>query len=231
MIDPDVVREYADLIREGVQFPPVRVWWDGNNYWLTDGFHRLAAAEQAAIDQIAAEVCLGSLEDAQWDSCGVNACHGVRRTGVETEQVVRLALQHPRAAGLSNVAIAKHLHMPETTLRRWLKKLSSPRGEDTVRTVSRGGTSYPQSTARIGKGAHLRRAKSREDLRTELAAMKAHASPTLRRLLTIIDHWALGPATAKECAEALEHILAGRSGSAAQSSGPVETGNSTAKLA
>src|ERR1700722_5925917 len=33
-IDPVVVQEYSELMASGVEFPPVRVWTDGSNYWL-----------------------------------------------------------------------------------------------------------------------------------------------------------------------------------------------------
>ena len=30
-------------MRAGDQFPPIDVFFDGQNYWLVDGFHRLQA--------------------------------------------------------------------------------------------------------------------------------------------------------------------------------------------
>src|ERR1035437_3553287 len=67
-VDPSIIAEYASLMREGVAFPPVRVWWDGSDYWLSDGFQRVSAAEIAGCTQIAAKVLHGTLSDAQWDS-------------------------------------------------------------------------------------------------------------------------------------------------------------------
>ena len=40
VMDPDVVVEYADAMRQGENFPPVTVFYDGENYWLAHGFHR-----------------------------------------------------------------------------------------------------------------------------------------------------------------------------------------------
>lgn len=41
-VDAQTVADYAALMLEGVEFPPVRAWCDGTNYWLSDGFQRLA---------------------------------------------------------------------------------------------------------------------------------------------------------------------------------------------
>ena len=202
-----VVAEYAALMEAGAEFPPIRVWWDGTDYWLSDGFHRLAAAKRAGLVSIAAEVLQGSLADAQWDSYAANSAHGVRRTAEETQRVVRLALRHPNAAMRSNVEIAKHLHIPEATLRRWRKLLSSSSDEDTTRVVTRGGSTYLLRTANIGHRGSRPKSKSRRDLEADLAAMKARSSPQIRRLLNIVGNWALGRATAEACLEALERVL------------------------
>jgi hypothetical protein len=75
-----VIRQYAALMMGGVALPPVTVWFDGDNYWLTDGFHRIASAEQLGYREIQAAIRLGSLSDAQWDSYSANSHHGLRRS-------------------------------------------------------------------------------------------------------------------------------------------------------
>jgi hypothetical protein len=206
-LDPSIIAEYASLMREGVTFPPVRVWWDGGYYWLSDGFQRVAAAESADHTQIAAEVLQGTLSDAQWDSYAANAAHGLRRTMAETQAVIERALGHPTAAHLSNVQIAKHLHLPESTVRRWRTVLSSPRGEDGVRIVTRGEITYALNTRNLGKKGGERRASHHRNLRAELEEMKGKGSPTVRPLLNIFGHWALGQSTSTECLEAIEKFM------------------------
>ena len=44
-IDEQVVAEYADLYHQGIQLPPVTVFYDGTDYWLADGFHRSVSLE------------------------------------------------------------------------------------------------------------------------------------------------------------------------------------------
>lgn len=121
---PEIVEEYRAAIRAGDEFPPVRVWWDGERYWPSDGFSRLAAADLEGVTDFLADVHTGAREDALWDSYGANSTHGSRRSPKETESVIQLALRHPNSAQLSNVEIAKHLHVSEITVRRWRVKLS-----------------------------------------------------------------------------------------------------------
>ena len=125
-------------MRAGAVFPPVAVFWDGKDHWLSDCFRRLDAAKLTDLPELRAEIHHGSLSDAQRDSFAANATHGLRRSSAETEKVIQLALQHPKAAEMNNVQIAKHLHIPESTVRYWRKRLSSQRCEDSVRIVTRG---------------------------------------------------------------------------------------------
>jgi len=207
-IHTSVVAEYAALMKAGEEFPPIRVWCDGDNYWLADGFHRVAAAKVAGLTRLVADVLHGTLADAQWDSYAANSTHGVRRTEEENRRVIRLALRHPNAARRSNVEIAKHLHIPEATLRRWRKSLSSSADEDGSRIVTRGESTYVLQTANIGRRSSRPKSKSRRDLQAELTAMKERSSPQIRRLLNIVGNWALGRASAEACLEALERVHA-----------------------
>jgi hypothetical protein len=188
-------------------FPPVTVWFDETDHWLTEGFQRTAATERAGQDRIAAEIHHGTMSEAQRHSYAANASHALRRTGPETHVVVRLALQHPKAASLPDVQLARYLHIPETTLRRWRKRLSSPRGDDSLRVVTRGKSTYSLRTGGINKSQRGHRAKTRTDLRRELEEMKERSSPNARRLLNIIGHWALGTAGAPQSLEAIERVV------------------------
>ena len=149
VVDPRAVKEYAVLMQAGVEFPPVRVWFDGSAYWLADGFQRVAAAESIGRKSFPAEIHDGTLREAQWDSYGANSTHGARRTKPDTELAIRRALSHPNATHLSNVAIAKHLGMAEATVRRWRRRSSSD-DEDGVRVANRHGREYTIRTTLIG---------------------------------------------------------------------------------
>jgi hypothetical protein len=205
-IDQEIVADWASLMRAGADFPLITVWWDGENYWLSDGFHRIAAAARAGRTEIRAEVRQGSFADAQWDSYGVNAAHGIRRTRSESEAVIRRALQHPNALKLTDVLISTHLHIPRATIQYWRKKLSCQSWQDAgVRTVTRNGTTYDLAVANLGKRGT--RAKPRRNLREELADIRKQASEPARELLNDVEKWALGLASPTRFLEVLENFL------------------------
>jgi len=201
-----VVEEYSALMQEGVVFPPTIVWWDSRNYWLTDGFHRLAAAERLGLTSILAEIRNGALEDAQWHSYSVNTTHGLRRTSNEAQRVIGLALEHPNSSSLSNVELGRHLHLPESTIRRWRVKIV-PSESNGVRLVTRGGKKYCLATDNIGRHSSRPHLKSRDELKKDIDTMKAAASPLVRRILNIFNNWALATATPAECLAAIEGVL------------------------
>ena len=46
--DATTIADYAEIMtEEGNVFPPVVVYYDGADYWLSDGFHRYGAAKKA----------------------------------------------------------------------------------------------------------------------------------------------------------------------------------------
>jgi hypothetical protein len=202
-----VIRQYAELMAGGIQLPPVSIWYDGEYYWLSDGFHRLAAAQLMNWRKIGALIRNGNLNDARWDSYRANSDHGLRRTRRDLEIVIRRALSHPHAAQLSNVDIAKHLNIPETTLRRWRKRLSSSYGEDSTRVVSRGASTYAIDTARIGMARRPQQAKSLKVVGAELSEMKQHGSPDARRFFSVLTKWIQGSAGTDDCLRAIENII------------------------
>jgi hypothetical protein len=63
-LNHEIVEEYAHDMQQGATFPPVIVYDDGDNQWLADGFHRLAAARTLGLTAIAAEVRQGTRRDA-----------------------------------------------------------------------------------------------------------------------------------------------------------------------
>ena len=60
-----VVDEYSELLRQGSEAPQVIAYFDGEEYWLYDGFHRVAAARALGIREVAAEIHLGTYADMQ----------------------------------------------------------------------------------------------------------------------------------------------------------------------
>jgi hypothetical protein len=62
------VWEIAQAMLRGDTIPAIMVRFDGENYWLEDGFHRVAAAISLDREEIDAEVNPGTLADmeAEW---------------------------------------------------------------------------------------------------------------------------------------------------------------------
>lgn len=149
-IDKVVCKEYEEQMKAGEKFPPVDVFYDGEDYWLADGFHRIEAYVMALPgDAIECNVFLGSLQDAQWYSYSVNRTHGVRRTNPDKVRAVKAALAHPAAKGKSNVEIAEHCGVDEKTVRKYRPKdLTSEIPKSRLRKGRDGRTI---NTAGIGK--------------------------------------------------------------------------------
>lgn len=102
-----VVYEYADLMRVGVKFPPIVVYHDGEEYWLADGFHRVAAAKEVRLSNIMADIHQGTRRDAVLHSVGANTDHGLRRTNDDKRRAVEMLLRDEEWAKWSNREIAR----------------------------------------------------------------------------------------------------------------------------
>lgn len=195
-----VVQEYHDLMAEGVVFPPVRVWFDGSDYWLADGFHRVEAARRNGALRIAAMVQHGTLEDARWDSLAANSIHGLRRSKRDIQLIVDRALKHKRSTGMSVNQLSRHLGIPEPTLRRWIKRTTSPRNEGQPEEVAVMSRSVP--ALRYGH-------RLLQDL--EFLRQSANRRETTA-LVNILDKWFLGLIQPAVVAAALDRLFQDRRG-------------------
>lgn len=91
-ISLDVVDEYAEQIRSGVDLPPVDLYDDGKSLWLADGWHRVHAYRRAGAVQCDARIRKGSRRDAIAHACGANAEHGLPRSNQDKRRAVSLYL-------------------------------------------------------------------------------------------------------------------------------------------
>lgn len=122
----EVMEDYAEQMRAGVEFPPITVFFDGREYWLADGFHRLGAALRVRpADPIEAEVIQGSQTEAQWYSFGVNKTHGLRRTKEDRVRAIKAALRHPEGMKRSDNDIAKHVGVSDKTVAKYRAEIES----------------------------------------------------------------------------------------------------------
>lgn len=124
-LNQGVVDEYAKALREGAIFPPVTVFYDGKDYYLADGFHRLQAAKKLTLTTIAADVRQGNCRDAILYSAGANATHGLRRSNSDKRRAVMTLLRDPEWSLWTNTAIAEVCGVNEGLVRQIKSELSS----------------------------------------------------------------------------------------------------------
>lgn len=114
MCNGDVVVEYFNLMSDGVQFPPMKVVFDGANYYLVDGFHRYFAYRKGMTVEVECEVIEGTLRDAVFLSLGVNNSHGLRRSNADKRKAVLTMLRDEEWKNWSNVKIAEACNVSNT---------------------------------------------------------------------------------------------------------------------
>jgi len=150
---PDVIDQYAEAMAEGAIFPPVVVFHEGDTYWLADGFHRVAAAEQAGLDGVRCEIQEGTIRDAMLYSVGANATHGLRRTNQDKRQAVETLIEDPEWSKWSNVKIAETCAVHQSFVARMRESLSLGESEPSKeRTYTdRWGNTRQMNTDPIGK--------------------------------------------------------------------------------
>lgn len=154
-IDNDVVADYAEAIKVGIEFPPVIVFHDGTDHWLADGFHRYHAHSHAGKASIPAEVRPGTVRDAILFSVGANGTHGLRRSAADKRKAVATLLADPEWAAWSDSKLAKVCAVDHKTVASHRAAIlgNSQDAGPVVRTVERAGKTYQQDTSRIGKTA------------------------------------------------------------------------------
>ena len=120
-IDYDVVAEYAAEMSEGITFPPVDVFFDGVDYWLGNGFHRLHAANHAGLTRLCANVHRGDIQAARDFACGTcNATHGLRETVEDRHRRIQIMIQDH--SDWSNRRLADHCGVSDMTVARVKKE-------------------------------------------------------------------------------------------------------------
>lgn len=165
-LDQAVVEEYAEVIREGGALPPVEVVYDGTDYWLWDGYHRLAAAEQEGETEYDCFVTPGTRRDAVLKSVGANADHGLRRTDDDKRRAVEVLLADPEWSQWSDREIARQCKVSHP----FVAKIRSKRAESTGNGFQLRGKKAQKRIGRDGKArdvsniqaANQRRAEERQ---------------------------------------------------------------------
>jgi hypothetical protein len=173
-INLEVVAEYAAALTDGVVFPPVEVTFDGAEYWLEDGFHRVHAHVQAARASIAAIVRTGTTRDAILRSLSANLSHGLRRSNADKRKAINTLLADAEWGQWSNRDIAKTCGVSHSLV----NDLRTPK----VEVLPPQAPSIPESAPSVPKvevlppAARAKRAEPASDPAGEEADAQANAA-------------------------------------------------------
>lgn len=149
-INQDTVDEYAEDMGNGATFPPVVLFYDGSDYWLADGFHRVAAARKLGLVDIEVDIRPGTRREAVLYSVGANARHGMRRTNEDKRRSVLTLLNDTEWARWSDREIARRCGVSNDFVSRSRSSICHSM-TDTPRLAQRNGTTYTVNTANIGQ--------------------------------------------------------------------------------
>lgn len=185
-IDQDTVGEFAQSMQLGANFPPILIFYDGKNYWLADGFHRVHAALALGLETIKATVRQGTQKDASWESCGANKTHGLKRTNEDKRRAVEMALR--LCPEKSDRMLADHCGVDHKTVAKLRPQTTGevPQSEPQPRTGRDGRTI---NTANIGrpKDTEPEEGGDTEDPITELGRLR-YDHPPREQAATFCDY-------------------------------------------
>jgi hypothetical protein len=148
-LDEKTVKDYAEAMEAGAVFPPGVVFYDGRDFWLADGFHRLAAAARAGLASFRFEVRQGTRRDAVLYAVGANARHGLRRTDADKRRAVETLLRDEEWGRWSDHEIARRSGLSKSFIAKMRRRLDPGAGKG-PRLARRGGTVYEMKPRREG---------------------------------------------------------------------------------
>lgn len=122
-----LVNEYAKAMGADppARFPPIVVFFDGTDYWLADGFHRVAAAIKTNVQQIEADIRSGSKREAILFACGANEEHGLRRSRADRRRAVDRLLADSEWCLWSDREIGRVCRVSHRSVAKWREEWQS----------------------------------------------------------------------------------------------------------
>jgi hypothetical protein len=151
----ETVDHYAELKREGRDFPNLDVFRDGKTLILADGIHRAHAYKQLGLERATANIYEGTIRDAMLFACGANAEHALQRTTETKRRVMGTLLSDPEwmkwSVNKLRLAAGVSFEFADKFKKDWDARHGGG-ADDGVRTVERNGVTYEMDTKAIGKG-------------------------------------------------------------------------------
>ena len=160
--------------------PPVTLFYDGQAYWLADGFHRVAAAMSLGRKKIAATVHAGTVDDAGDFACQANRAHGLKRSNADKRRAVESMLRrHPE---WSDRRIAEHCGVGNQLVADVRDEVKDPSPDDGPQIrVGADGKSYP---ARVERPRPVAQAEPEQEPVPDPAPVVGKATPPRPKLVT-----------------------------------------------
>ena len=122
-ISEKTVQDYTELLLDGTKMRPIKLYYDGIDWWLVDGFHRYFAHKRAKINELECEIIKGTKRDAQTYSLGANHDHGLPRSSEDKRKSVMRCLNDVEYCELSEREIGKICNVSRMTVGRIKKEL------------------------------------------------------------------------------------------------------------
>jgi ParB-like chromosome segregation protein Spo0J len=115
-IDQASVLDYAQLMTDGVVFPPIVVF--GEKYILADGWHRYWACKKAGIKEIEVENKEGTIRDAILYGISANNEHGIPMTREDKHDNCKKMLMDVEWGNFGDRVIAQRVGLSSNTVRK-----------------------------------------------------------------------------------------------------------------
>ncbi len=162
---------------------PIDVYYDGDSYWLADGFHRVAASNQAGRYVVEANVHQGTQRDAILHAAGANAEHGLPRSHDDKRRAVKRLLEDDEWGKWSDREIARRCKVSHPFVagirREFTGNITSEPPTERV-YVTRHGTEAVMNTEKIGRLASDYADPDSWGQKTRLSKIKIIIEKTIR---------------------------------------------------
>ena len=198
----EVVLDYQAVYERGGNMPPITLFFDGERYWLGDGFHRVESRLRASNGNINptidAEVQRGTQRDALLHALKANGSHGLRRSNADKRRVVETMLRDDEWVTWSNRKVAEHCGVSDPFAGKIREELGLPEPEGRVGIDGRTREVPPEPAAEPRTKATANRSQlatergvatgtdapgpSGREFETEILAMVARLEAVVRLL-------------------------------------------------
>lgn len=179
-INQAAVAEYAEAMQDGAEFPPLVVFYDGEDYWLADGFHRYDAYMRLGKRSVPVEIHQGTRRDAILYSVGANARHGLRRTNADKRRAVMTLLNDEEWGKWSDSEIARRCEVDHKTVAAYRSSLGNFPSERM--RVDKHGNVTTMSVANIGKSKTKKEPDEEAEARARAEAVRSRLPDEVREM-------------------------------------------------